>query len=395
MSIAADPLAHYFSRSAADLDDKCRMARYLSTLVLGTGVSPAGDAAPELSFGSCIHLGPQTIWQTNGDLDAADDRITSSPYYEGLTDAHKYLVRCLSYAYGLSTYPRLKPHWELIACEQEVQYTIGHSAGGRRILLLAQPDLLLQHKQTGIIRYFEFKSTKLLTDRYLRSWQRAVQLIAGALAVKETLGIHIDQFEVAFFYKGEAADDYWRSPFTSAWTTYIDGEIHYATPRPQKFKGWERFDVHASSFGSNPRAWVEKLIEIDPKILPNQLPSVEVSLDRQQADAWVRQLKLREREIADFVEMHEVVNGEPYQLRTPHVYDLDRTFKQSFNACLPAMGADCQFYGLCHNPGAAQNPLRHGYQHRTPHHDTELRALAARSPHTAENRSESVETTRV
>jgi hypothetical protein len=367
---------HYLSRSAADLDDKCRRARFNSTLLLGTGVSIAGSEAPELSFGSCIHLGPQTIWQTGGDLAAADARIIASDYYKGLTDAHKYLVRCLSYAYGLSTYPRLKQHWELIACEREVEYTVGGSSSGRKIILLAQPDLLLRHKATGMVRYFEFKSTKLLTDRYLRSWQKAVQLVAGALAVKETLGLTIDQFEVAFFYKGEQGDDYWRSPFTSAWVTFQDGEILYAAKRPQKFKGWDRFDLHESTFRDSPRAWVEKLIELDPMILPSQLPSVEVSLDRAQADAWARQLYMREREIADYVEL-AAQDVPDVLLRN----NLDRHFKQSFSACLPAMGADCQFYGLCHNPGAAQNPLRHGYQHRTPHHVTEARALAERFPH--------------
>jgi hypothetical protein len=388
-TLPVDPLAHYLSRSAADQDDICRRKRFNSTVLLGTGVSPAGSEAPELAFGSCIHLGPQTIWATGGDLEAADERIVASPYYAGLMDAHKFLVRCLSYAYGLTTYPRLKQHWKLIACEREVQYTVGTSSSGRAIILLAQPDLLLEHKATGLVRYFEFKSTKLLTDRYLRSWQKAVQLVAGALAVKETLGITIDQFEVSFFYKGEAAEDYWRSPFTSAYTAYVDGEVKYATPRPQKYKGWERFNLHESTFRNNPRAWVEKLMEIDPNLLPGQLPSVEVSLDRQQADAWTRQLAIREREIADFVEWY--ARGEALDLLQR---ELDETFKQTFSACLPAMGADCPFYGLCHNPGAAQHPLRHGYQHRTPHHETEARALAARI-RTAENRSESVETTRV
>lgn len=374
---------HYLSRSAADLDDKCSRARFWSTLWGGQGVSPQGTS-PDLIFGSCIHLGPQTIWQTGGDLDAADAAIQGAEGFDTLTPAFQYLARCLSYAYGFSTYARLKDHWKLLYAEQELRYTVGKSSTGMPIVCLAQPDLILEHIQTGIVLYDEFKSTRLLTDRYINSWKHAIQLVVGALAAKETLGLTIDQFRVSLFYKGEAADDYWRSPFTSGWMMPTqEGPALYAAKRPQKYKGWERFDVHDSGF--TPRQWVEELIAIDPMILSSQLPSVEVPLDPHQVASWRRQIAYREELIADFVEEHA------YGLLKPTEASLDRLFKQNFSACEPAMGAPCAFLGLCKSPVAAQNPLRHGYQLRQSHHEVEAGALRNRMVSLAET----VEMTRV
>jgi hypothetical protein len=378
-----DAFWHYLSRSAADLDDKCGHARFESTLRLGGGLSPQGTA-PELAFGTAIHLGPQTIWATGGDLEAADRVIQESSDYATLMPAHQFLVRCLSYAYGLSTYVRLRDYWKLIATEREVRYTIGKSSSGTPIVCLAQPDLLLEHIETGIVLYDEFKSTKLLTDRYLNSWKHAIQLVVGALAVKETMGITIDQFRVSLFYKGEQGDDYWRSPFTSGWVEPCqEGKALYAPKRPPKFKGWERFDVHESHF--TPRQWVEELISIDPMILPAQLPTVDVPLDPIQVQSWQRQIAYREQIIADFVEEHD------YMTRQPSQAALDRVFKKRFNACEPAMGSACPFLAVCKSPVVAQSPLRHGYQRRQSHHAIEAAALEKRWV----SLSEREETTRV
>lgn len=371
---------HYLSRSAADLDDKCQRARFESTLRFAVGVSPQGPA-PDLAFGTVIHLGPQTIWQSGGDLEAADAAIQAAPDFGTLTDAFQFLARCLSYTYGLSTYPRLKDHWRLLHAEKELRYTVGKSSTGTPIICLAQPDLILEHIQTGIVLYDEFKSTRLLTERYLNSWKHAIQLVVGALAAKETLGLTIDQFRVSLFYKGEAGDDYWRSPFTSAW--YSASEGLYAAKRPTKFKGWERFDVHTSGF--TPRQWVEKLIQIDPMILSSQLPTVEVPLDPEQVKSWQRQIAYREQIIADFVEELD------YGVLKPSEAELDRVFKQNFNACEPAMGAACSFLAICKSSHVAQNPLRHGYQLRQSHHIAEAEALAKRIV----SLSETVETIRV
>jgi hypothetical protein len=376
-----DPFWHYLSRSAADLDDKCARARFESTLRLGSGITLQGES-PDLAFGTVIHLGPQTIWSTNGDFEASEAAIVSAPEFQTLTPAFQYLARCLSWAYGMSTYARLKDHWEVIATEREVYYTVGKSSSGRPIVCQAQPDLLLRHKLSGITLYDEFKSTRLLTERYLNSWKHAVQLVVGALAVKETLGIEIDQFRVSLFYKGEQGDDYWRSPFTSAW--FNEAEALYAAKRPTKFKGWERFDVHTSGF--TPRKWVETLVQIDPMILSAQLPTVDVPLDPEQVKSWQRQIAYREQDIADFVEEHDFGRVFPSQAA------LDRVFKQSFNACEPAMGAACPFLAVCKSPVVAQNPLRHGYQTRVPHHQLEKTALARRL---AEFAGATVEMTRV
>lgn len=382
---------HFVSRTAHDLDNKCRRARYNSTILMNGGVAPAFDG-PELTFGTALHAGHETLWTSNGNVEAAALAVRQAEHFNRLHETHQYLVEALIRAYAKVRYPQIFKYWRPLFIEREVQLQLGESTVARRaIIFLAKPDAILQHRQIGLNRYEELKSTKIFTPNYIDSWNYSVQLTGGMRAVKETLGVDVDDAVMRFFYKGVEAEDYLRSPFTSAWrrsvvvrdagpspewdigpAAIVESHWQYEPKRPQSWKGWERFNVPES--GMTPAEWVSKL---PTDTLEDQLPQTQPLMFNQKlVDAWIRQITYRERQIADTVELLDAQAYRSDGAAIKGYHDaLDRVFPMNTSACRPAMGFPCPFISLCWNEHAARDPLNHGFVKRIPHHESERKAM--------------------
>lgn len=359
--------SHFVSRSAHELDNKCHRLRFLNTIMLGGGITPAFDG-PELIFGTALHAGHEILWLHEGDVEKAALAVKETEKFTQLPETQQWLCEALIRAYAKVRYPIIREFWDPLFIEREVQLQLGESAYGRPLIFLAKPDAILQHKQIGTVRYEELKSTKILTSSYLESWNYAVQLTGGMRAVQETLGIEVDDALMRFFYKGAEAEDYLRSPFTSAWKKA--GEIvTYQPKRPQYFKGWERFNVHES--GMTPAEWIE---ELSTETLEEQLPQTQPLMFNQKAvDEWLRQIAYREQQIADTVDAIDVVDS--IEVLAEAALALDRVFPKNTGACRPAMGLPCPYISICWNEMAFKDPLNHGFVKRVPHHETERKAM--------------------
>jgi hypothetical protein len=341
---------HYFSRSAADADDDCPRKRFWNTIYGGRGVDTT-EPKDALTFGTAIHKGVQEIWET-GNIKVHEH------LFEGQSEEMALIGRGLLFAYYTTVYQRYKQEgWKLLYTEKECAALLGYSPVKKRpLILLAQPDLLLQHESTGVVRYVEFKTTKLLTSDYLESWRYAPQLAAGFEAVWQTLGIQVDEFVMQLFYKGTYYKDEgrWASIFTSGWKK----DSLYSAKRPASWKGWTR----ALPTDWMPEAhWHEICRNQDELsgVCPETAPMI---FNKKMVENWLEYKRRREGEIADISEDTTI----------------EEVFPQHFLKCRPVMGYACPFLSLCWNPMEEKNPLMSGkYMWRMPHHATEAEALNA------------------
>jgi hypothetical protein len=369
---------HYFSRSASDTDDGCGRARFWNTVFGDRGLEST-EPKDALEFGTYIHKGMEEIWTTG--------KISLETYdFKGLPADMALVGRGLLYAYYNTVYQRYKQEgWKLLYSEQECAAQIGVSPVAKRpLILLAQPDLLLQHEETGIVRYVEIKTTKLLSADYIESWRYAPQLAAGFECVWQTLGIQVDDFVMQLMYKGTYYKDEgrWASVFTSAWRkAFVEDakqeNFHdwmWSAKRPASWKGWERInliDAYAAGDFTEER-WLGWLLA--QGALEEQCPETPpMVFNKKMVEAWMRYKCKREGEIADVT--HEVFDTEDYGgAGSPDT--LAEVFPQKFLKCRPVMGFPCNFLSLCWNPMEEKNPLQSGkYSWRQPHHKTEAEAL--------------------
>jgi hypothetical protein len=380
---------HYVSRSAIERDNACPRSRFWNTVYAGIGLEPTGTSE-DLIIGTALHAGAEILWKS-GEILAALAHMQSVSEYDQLSDMWRFWVEAALCAYHKVRHSRMRKTWDVMDVETEVTYVLGKSKLGKPLVLLAKPDLMLIHKLTKMVRYVEFKSTRIMDDRFMKSWTKAVQLAAGQLCYEE-LGIIVDQVQVAFWCKGVKADGYFRTPFLSAWRTQkpendrtndaLEYTWEYASTRPQKWKGWERFNVWESNF--TPQEWIDKLAD---EVWEKELPETpELVFDPEQRKDWAIQVMYREGTIADAATRHHelatlshdrLAQGEDtadYERRQRDL--LNEHFPQHTKQCEPAMGYPCPFLAICWNPTIAKAPTATGlYKYRAPHHAIEARAL--------------------
>jgi hypothetical protein len=339
---------HYFSRTAADTDDDCPRHRYWSTVYGGRGLE-TNEPKENLDFGTAAHRSLQSTWEQKPLVGV----------YDNFSLPLRWVGEGLAWAYSSSVYPRYREEgWKLLHAEKEVQAHIGFSPKGRELKLLAQPDLLLQHEETGINRYVEGKTSKLLTPAYFRSWRYNPQAAAGFEGVRQTLGIKVDDYVIQVLYKGtyDKEENRWLSEFVPAW--YNPFLEKYAAKRPKNYANWKR--VALEDVKVSPTEWFAGL---DKHLLAQQVPETPpMVFDQKMVQGWLAARCKREGEIAD---------TDP---------DNREAFEQRFKKCSPVMGFECPFLSLCWNSTEEKNPLANGkYRWRTPHHKTEEEALGAKS----------------
>lgn len=364
-STTIHPLPIYYSRSAVVSDWTCPRKRYYGYEYLGRGISPTSTALP-LYMGILVHDGIAAI--TAG---LSIDEIVSagkSQFRAHLLEGHPddpdaqhfaeeqcALVEGMLRGYAKHIWPRLQEEYEVVACEQEMVYE--HDG----LHFMAKPDLLLRHKESGDLVYVEFKSTSSVKDKWIGSWNTAVQLHSSIRAVEATLGEPVTQVIVQGLNKGYVSQyDRQESIFCYAYHKAGQPPFQKDTISYIYKAGLKKYPVWQLPGGV--KKWVEEMPE---NLLSQQLPiTPPIFINGELVDAFFRQRATREHEIRHGREQiaYAKTNESAQAI-------LDDVFPQYFEECSPGWGDGCQFRKLCH--GKKVDPLTIGYSMRVSHHQIE------------------------
>lgn len=362
------PLPIYYSRSAVVKDWQCPRARYYGYEYQGRGISPNTTALP-LFMGIIIHDGLAAITaglSIDEICDAAKMQFRAHLLegHEEEADAQHFaeeqcaLVEGLLRGYNKHIWPRLQDEYDVVACEKEMLYE--HDG----LHFMAKPDLLLRNKESGDLVYVEFKSTSSVKDKWIGSWQTAVQVHSSIRAVEATIGEKITQVIIQGLNKSYV------SQYDRQESIFCYGYFKQGTPpfTPDTWSyvyraGLKKAPIWQRAGGV--KKWVEDMPE---NLLSQQLPiTPPIFINDGLVNSFFRQRATREHTIREARDMIDKLMEEGNTEFAQEI--LDRDFPQYFEACSPAWGDGCAYKKLCH--GKQVDPLTVGYSMRHSHHEPE------------------------
>lgn len=344
----------YISPSRVETDWKCRRARYWGHEFDGVGLEPV-TGANELIFGGLIHEGLAEIaFRTlNGRGDAIEDLtqdIASKVRNELGAIAGEMrsrelaaLAEGLLLAFHHHIWPRLMGGYEIVEIEREFFLPLDET-DAYTLTFRCRPDLILRHRVTGKLWYFEYKTTSNDSPKWINSWLRAVQLHVGCTAASDELGEPVEGCVVIGLYKGY--DKYGRlnSPFTYGFKKAGVPAITADQFRYEYTPKWERI------FIPDHMTMAEWVGGMPQEMALAQFPETPPMFVREDLiERFLEQQKYRERDVI------EAMSGD--------LMDdvMDRVFPQTFSQCTPAWGRECQFHPACWMSHVGRDPVGSGY----------------------------------
>ena len=338
----------FIDRSRVALDNRCKRARFWCNEYKGRGIVPDGSDYA-LSFGSATH---EVLAHVNRGERVHDALHLVFPSFrervQNVLSPQKLeeqwsLLSGLIHGYVRLILPQFLEEYEIYSVEGECELEIAP-----QVTLVATPDLILRRKSDGTLWYVEYKTTKLATGRWVASWSRSIQAMAGALTVEKSVGEPLAGYIILGLYKGYDKEGQTRSPFTYWFRDKHGQESPKWKTEAVDVPVWERV-------GGVARA-VE---EMDVDLLANQYPQTPpLFVNRRLVDRWLKQLLIRERQIAA-ARGDEAFSDEAL---------MDLVFPQNFDACEPAIGMSCPYRSLCFSPRGEEEPFSQGFKWREPHH---------------------------
>jgi len=349
--------------SRATADGKCPRSRYFGNEYMGRGLTIEGEIY-EFLVGAVIHKAFAEIANATKDSRPVDiDLIV----YEAVNELQKFLLPEedgiiftddeFYYAHEQTALVEgiirgfYKHQWPLlleqfptiVAVEKECIYT-DETKTFKRIpdLILADPD--------GELVYVEYKSTSMVSDEWMASWETHVQVHAACLAIKQTLGQDCSRIIVQGLLKGTKSYGKQGSPFCYAYKKngqppFNEDQIQY------EYKaGFKREPTWEQEGGV--KAWVEGM---PSNILSNQFPQTPpIFIKEQLIYRWLNQRFAREVEVSMSLGM---IEAQPEAAGDV----LDYAFPQRFDQCQPGFrnARPCPFKLLCF--GEQINPLQAGF----------------------------------
>jgi PD-(D/E)XK nuclease superfamily len=348
-------------RSRTTTDWRCPRARYWGYEHGRWGIKPESTSLA-LSTGTIIHDalaaiatytrdGEEVPIDTLGNLVFQQMELLLTPEDIVSTEAVAFAKEQASLAEGMIrgfykyVWPRLLGQFpKIVAVEQEVEYTLDDST-----IFMAKPDLLVED-HAGDLIYIEYKSTSSKQDKWINSWDTAVQLHSSIKAVEETLGRAPSYVQIVGLYKGYESYGKQNSPFCYAYLKKGNPPFTQDTIAYEFRSGLRRYPTWELSGGV--KKWVE---DMPDEVLGSQFPmTAPIMVNETLVETFFTQLRKREAVIAG--------GG-----------DIDEIFPQRFDQCVPSFGFPCEFRKLCH--GGITNPLEAGFTLREPHHKREMEAL--------------------
>jgi hypothetical protein len=363
-----------FDRSRAVCDWRCPRKFFLEYKYDGKGIVPVSTQL-ELYLGTALHDALAVIANNHihGGVDidliasTAQQQVVEalspqSGEIEDLTFAKEQasLIEGLVRGFHKHIWPRLLTEYpEIVAIEQEVTYPIDDS-----LIFMSRPDLIVANP-AGDLFYWEYKSTSSKKAEWINSWQTAVQLHSTCKAVEATLGRKVKGVIIQGLFKGFQSYNKQSSCFCYCYRKegvppFLKEQINY------EYKaGFKRYPVWELEGGT--KKWVDEMPEA---ILADQFPqSPPIFISDKLVNRFFAQQSMRQREIELACQMLESAEGEAKDAI------LDCAFEQHFSECTPSFGKPCGYRKICH--GEVVDPLKEGWEYRTPHHELELEMFEA------------------
>jgi hypothetical protein len=373
--ITITPAHLVYDRSRTTTDWDCPRKRYWGYEYSGSGIRPEADAV-ELFTGTVTHTGLSSIALGNGDIDTiattaykaifayhAPDGFDSPE--EVLTHAYEQatLVEGLLRGFAKHVWPKLMTTYEVVTCEEEMFYIHDQHGEGTldgHFVMMVKPDLVLRHRESRKLYYYEYKTTGTKKENWVNAWDDAIQVHSTMAAIEQSLGEPVEACIVQGLYKGYESYGKLSSPFVYAY--YKKGDPPFTKPEfAHEYKpGFRRSPTWEMEGG------IKKWIETMPgNVLAEQFPQTPPIFVK--ADILInyfQQRAMRELEIMMAKQMLAAGVAESLVL--------NGTFPQRFDRCKPPYGnaKPCQFRLLCH--GCVSNPLNAGFETRQPHHELEI-----------------------
>lgn len=366
---------HYFDRSRVFADWKCPRSRFWNYEYRGRGIvnlewnynlyvgALIHDVVADLADG--IDIDSALTWRI-----AKFDQDMALASYEPLFAAEQScLIEGMMRGFERHCWPLIIANRRVHVVEMETVIDLGDG-----VKFMVKPDLLLSD-DLGNLYYWEYKSTSSNKEQWVNSWKLNPQLHVYAEALRRC-GKSITSMTVQGLYKGwydkklksprqKSVFCYgYRRPGTKPF--YTDEWLYEWKPGTKAAPIWE----HEGGV----KQWVE---EMPKQILGAQfIASPPIAPDRGIAEAFFRQRKLRELEIANGrVELghldryEEELEGATWHAERRHI--LDSVFPQHLDQCTPGWGSSCPYVPLCHGAEGI-DPLTAGFGWRKPHHKPEM-----------------------
>lgn len=366
-------LIRLVDRTRTVTDWKCPRARYWGYEYMGRGIVKSGTSLA-LFMGIIVHDAMAAIaTYTKAGEPVPIDVIADAARIEmrtNILDAAKGLIELgtLDYAneqaaltegmirgFYKHVWPRLMAKFKIIHVETEMEYTLAKS-DDVEFVFMTKPDLIVED-EGGELVYLEYKSTSSKKDKWIQSWDTAVQLHSSIMATEATIGRRPAYVQIVGLYKGYESYGKQSSPFCYAYKKAGNPPFTVDQVQYEYKAGFRRFATWELPGGT--KAWIDSMPEA---VLANQYPmTAPIMVNEDLVASFFAQRLWRERDIVD-------------SMGFDGTYDLDETFPQKFDQCVPSFGWDCEYKKLCH--GMVKDPLQEGYEPRTPHHARELESLA-------------------
>ncbi len=357
------------AKSRVEVDWKCPRLRYWSYEYGGRGVTK-NTTSKELYIGTTIHDALATIATltqagVSVDIDQLaraagaqlrasllpEDWSVTTPDEDEYAQEQSCMVEGMVRGFYKHVWPRLIQQYPVITfVEKEMEFP--HDRDGKfdpegEFVFIAKPDLILSNDQ-GEAVYFEYKTTSSKNEKWVNSWDTAIQLHSVIRAVKATTGLDITSVVVQGLFKGFESYGKQSSVFCYAYKKaghppFSEEQISY-----EYRSGFKRTPVWELDGGI--REWVE---EMPDHVLADQFPQTPpIFINDDLIDQFFKQRAVREAQIREFRQHIDPIDR------------IDEVFPQRFDQCQPAWGFACSYRKLCHS---GVDPFEEGYVWREPH----------------------------
>lgn len=380
---------HLTDRSRWELGvQECQTKRYWQYHYDKLGLVPLGTAI-ELWTGLLVHAAlanllvcckgssqPTQAQQRQAWKLAATEALAEPPACSEFTKKEQlWLAESLYWGFVRTQLPYLLEHYEVVAVEQEIELELEPD-----MLLMTRPDLVVRRRSDGRLVLVDFKTTKSVTDAFIKEFSTSPQMAGYTLAAEKFFGEPIEEYMIWALIKGgrdkfskkgglETAESRQYSPLCYAKFQEPNPPLSPETAWDlrgywyDKSPAWEVVFSQQEPSESPSECWIrllDKSLVLEQFAIIGPYPRQEYT-----GQSFLENLKGEEHRWKNKLGM--ITSLDPAE----HMQQVVQHIGQSYQCW--TYGSRCTYYELCFGP--LQNPMDTGrFKRRIPHHERELKS---------------------
>ena len=355
--------SYYISRGSSEWFGACQRAWYHARVNSGRGIEPVGKTSLPIAYGEVFHAACAQIAQ-GGDIEETVERALDAltthlhgEYSDEQALDQMTLLEGHIRGFHKVVLPGILSTDDILGVEQDVSDS--WRSGDDTFHVPSIVDLLTVRRSDGAGTYHELKTSKWADDsRWMKGWQRSVQLMVGCEGATKALGRPITRAIVHGFPTGYADRETGRLThgLVNGWRNVSSVAIGLHAKRPRAWKGWESF--HVSEHPGGVEAW---MVDLPSDELASLFTQTEpIGVDAYLVERWKAQEAHRAVRVANA--KRELAES-PSDEWTDAI--LDREFPQNFRECDGFKR--CEYLDACWIGHIARDPIGSGlFVPRTP-----------------------------